>query len=910
MTARFTPEGGNGVEHLEIGLDDQRKGDQVASVMRSTRRQLLIFVGGTGLEVLAAMAQILKERGIKFGDETIAAHKPIVPHAMFVDADIQAIKAVQGDTGFEEETDERKRYRLQIEQLREMGVQVCNIFSMGRQDFLTRSGLGNDLTPGMPSEEDPQGCKADPRVGYTRYLYLRDRPFDDNNPRKVAASIVDRWLSTQTAFLAEETLLTIVGGLHGGTGQIALPIMADVRKDIEKTLRGSKTTLETERYAMTSQSAGIDSSRRSDGLQRKRMLNTASGVVLANAAAVQRGFQMMPTEWVDGVPVKFTFVVNGANPHKQVSNDGGHYVPATVIAKHLVARILGLDLTATGRSNARLEINETKGSSRTPNTPRALFSALGVSELLPCPERAKLTMQKKHVLFTQIVGLGNANAAASADKLKVTFPNNLLESTLQDAVAPQLLATQFGEGEDAKLNIETERDRFVGELETNLRPEVRRALRAKAQQMNTDIFKEAGGLKQSHGLATLMHFLQTALEQLGQLEAAAKRMLDDTCSRDALDNLAEEGRIAVKKVKAQKIGSFDVPLFYAWRTKSLERLNDLLTDAASTYSAFAQRKRDNMCLSELQAFLINPLRKVISSLLDNAKLEEAQARTMLDAVKPDPVEMSLQTSFDVEVPVHMELHEDSLQMRTAHLGNGNWTQEKLQLLLNSLAVNAADIKLFEKLNQDTLVTLERLSSPLTRPASGQGHNAATTISTVSLPVDTAAQAAGIPVPPNATRLPIGPDGPLMVTQEFHGINALLDDAYVRECLELLLATPPTEEEAHLVQTANPHDPELRLKLNRESQFTFDGQAARLLPAVFRALAERQYGDNGRRGEVVEKCPGSHCGVPFYLSPEEKRAKVTCCPGCRRLPKAAPTVVVKRTNLAAADKKTAGKGRGK
>ena len=31
---------------------------------------------------------------------------------------------------------------------------------------------------------------------------------------------------------------------------------------------------------MTSQSAGIDSSRRNDGLQRKRILNTAAGVIL------------------------------------------------------------------------------------------------------------------------------------------------------------------------------------------------------------------------------------------------------------------------------------------------------------------------------------------------------------------------------------------------------------------------------------------------------------------------------------------------------------------------------------------------------------------------------------------------------------------------------------------------------
>ena len=112
--------------------------------------------------------------------------------------------------------------------------------------------------------------------------------------------------------------------------------------------------METERYAMTSRSAGIDSSRRNDGLQRKRILNTAAGVILANAAAGTKRISNDARGMGGRCARKIYFIVNGANPHKQVSSDGGHYVPATVIAKNLVSRILGLDLTATGRSNARL----------------------------------------------------------------------------------------------------------------------------------------------------------------------------------------------------------------------------------------------------------------------------------------------------------------------------------------------------------------------------------------------------------------------------------------------------------------------------------------------------------------------------------------------------------------------------
>ena len=82
------------------------------------------------------MSPNLKERGIKFGDESMAAHKPIVPHAIFVDADIEAIKAVKGDGGDLRRASEERKDRLQIEQLQEMGVKVCNIFNKRKRSIL------------------------------------------------------------------------------------------------------------------------------------------------------------------------------------------------------------------------------------------------------------------------------------------------------------------------------------------------------------------------------------------------------------------------------------------------------------------------------------------------------------------------------------------------------------------------------------------------------------------------------------------------------------------------------------------------------------------------------------------------------------------------------------------------------
>ena len=64
---------------------------------------------------------------------------------------------------------------------------------------------------------------------------------------------------------------------------------------------------------------------------------------------------MTPEKLVDGEPVKFTLIVNGANPHKQVSSDGGHYVPATVIAKKSsIQNSKSYCNSGLGRSNVRL----------------------------------------------------------------------------------------------------------------------------------------------------------------------------------------------------------------------------------------------------------------------------------------------------------------------------------------------------------------------------------------------------------------------------------------------------------------------------------------------------------------------------------------------------------------------------
>ena len=120
-------------------------------------------------------------------------------------------------------------------------------------------------------------------------------------------------------------------------------------------------------------------------------------------------------------------------------------------------------------------------------------------------------MQKKHVLFTAVIGLKDVDQGATGRQLKIFFRINCLIQPLQDAQAPQLLSTQFGDGEEAKLNVETERNRFVGELETNLRPEVKRALKAKAHQMHTHIITAARELKKSCGLATLKSFYSQLL---------------------------------------------------------------------------------------------------------------------------------------------------------------------------------------------------------------------------------------------------------------------------------------------------------------------------------------------------------------------------------------------------------------
>lgn len=863
---------------LSIGAEAGRDVDQTVAATRTAVRQLLVFVGGTGLEALADIAHVMRAHDLHFGDETMAAHRPLVPHAIFVDTDIQATRKVTGNAEGEDEEVEKRRAK--IEELRGMGVHVSTMFDEGRRDTLLQMGLLDQFTAGMPMEEDPQGSKTDPRMGISRYLALRGVEDDSRNPRDVARKIVAKWLETQSAFLGAETILTVVGGMHGGTGQAALPIMADVRRDMQKALRGSGTKITAERYAMTSESAGIDQARKRDGLQRKRVLNTAAGLVLMNAADVQGGYEMTPGEWVPGLPSDFTFSVNGRNPHRTVPVDGGHYVPVRQVAKHLASRILGLDMTASGRSNARLERYETTDGHNTPNEPRANLSALGVSEVVPFPDRAELTAEKRKKLIAAIFGLHEANQDEVRKMLQLLLPDNLLRSVLDNAEAPQLLPDQLGREAEIKTVADAEAQKFEGDLKTALQAQIRKSLREIRDQMNKDLNDKTKQVKRTEGLASTVAFLECSLTELDGVSRQAATMMDQECSKETLNDL----KVEIEKI-LKKIRRFSIPIFniLGLRDNALQRLEELKNSLAEMYTRYAEMTRDYIYLRNLDQHFLNHIKEECRTLLEQANREYGEASMLHRDIRPDPKDAALQTPFDLQVPVSMDITDDPLVLRENELGDGAWTREQMLQLVESIRVNAADIDLIAKLTTDVLSASAKLSYPLTHSvALGGSNNATTTISIASVPAESRKAAEKIPVPDEASRLPVGEEGPYLVTQEFHGIS-MLDDAYARECLDALLETPPTLEGAKKLKDASQNDPEAKLLLNREGQFTFKGQATKLLPPIFRALAERKFREAGSKGDVVESCPGSDCGVAFYRSALEQEQNVTNCPGCRRIP---------------------------
>ena len=99
------------------------------------------------------------------------------------------------------------------------------------------------------------------------------------------------------------------------------------------------------------------------------------------------------------------------------------------------------------------------------------------------------------------------------------------------------------------------------------------------------------------------------------------------------------------------------------RDKSLQQLNDLLTEVASIYSNYAVCKRDNMYLSELQIYLINPLRQVISSLFAQCRTRNGDSANNVTFRKTGSRGNVFEDPFDVETSVHMNLTEDPLQTR-------------------------------------------------------------------------------------------------------------------------------------------------------------------------------------------------------------------------------------------------------
>lgn len=884
---------GRASEGVRVGLDaGSQDADQIRAATATAVRQLLICVGGTGLKTLEHLATIMQCNNMRFGDESQGGRQPIICHAVFVDTDLSATKEARGGVavGQEDEEDKEAREKRElIESLKPLGVHVVDLFVDGQEQFLLQSGLANQVTPGRPRKEDRGGSRADPRVGELKYLTVRDRE-DDTNPRYVAEKIVRSWLQGGNAFLDKQTFLTVVGGLHGGTGQVALPLMADVRRDMIQALRGSGTSVETERYSMTAESAGIDEKRRADGKQKRRKLNTAAGVIRANAADVQGGLEVMPGQWVDGIPAEFHFILNGSSPHRAVGEDGGHYTPAKLIAKAIATRLLGTDMSGTGRSNADFDRSPDLVSGvDVPNKPQAVFSTLGVAEIVPQPDRANLTADKRRVVFDSALGVNQSNPAEVEARRGMVFPRTLLDSILEQTVAPHIVATQFGDGVDAKNNAETERDRFVQSLQARLTPILGQSLIDARDGKKREIADTTAQLKQTYGLQTALAFLTAVSAELDKLTAEANQKLERDCPPAILRADQQQAADCLRRIRSTSIFPWNI---FGLRDTDLAKLRDRLNALAQALTQYAEHFKNHHYLNNVEQKVLNPIRQTVRDLLAQLEQEHAQAAVILRDIAPDPKDMAFPTPFDVPVVANLGIDAtDAPALRGEYLDEAAaWTEGDMRELLRRIQVTADEIDLTDQLSPQVIDGLERCAHPLIHPVTLAGAKIAMSMnSVVTVPARTAEEAERVPAPEGAQRKRVRASGPYLVLTEQYGVDTLLEDGYVRSCVEDLLATPPTLVEAERLADMSP-TPETKKKLNREAQFTFKGQMKKFLPPVFEALAKRKQLEAGGRGDTPT-CTGTNCGVMFYRSEAEIAAgTAACCPGCRKLQPINPTGV--------------------
>lgn len=953
-TTTRNPERTSDLAHQEKG-----NGLGVAPAVRAVRadtrsaiRHLFIFVGGTGLETLDAMSPVLKAHGIRFGDEGLADSHGIVPHAIFVDTNTQETRVVSAA----DDMDPAQRQKLEregklVRDAQGIGVQVCNLYE--RNDALKaklrRLGISqSDMTTADSTlSTDSCGAKTDTRISRLLNLAKRKAKNDPNNSITVVRETGNGWREPHKKPLDNTVFLTVVGGAHGGTGPLALPILFDARQALLDVLSGTKSGLISERFIMTSESAGIDESvKRDEHEQRRRMRNTAMTAIASNYAFYTGKYAFTPTEYV---PIKlseaskhYEFIIGGDNGAHHVSSKGGHYEPAQVIGKFLASRLIAGDPTSGLRSG----IDRYLETGREPKkcVPKGMtrgFSSLGVSELVPDPERRVLSKAKKQLLFAQAVGikvpedvLQYAQSASltqdiaqkqanKTNHLKALFPENDLSAKkdeLKTASSDQGLRMKAQHYYDAQSSVEDainaarrKRENKIDVLTTRLDTVISALMRSHFGRLMEGIMDAVNSLKNQHGLTTAKEFLEDAIGKLTALAVesssnAVAAANDETVrNKESASIVSDIENIKLPEGLKATYESAVSAIGFANPQKTRQtNISSKLDDLAASDNQLLACRSENMYCTLLARMISTNAVPAVNRCIQDLRLQQSQAEEILATIGADPETTVVSTPFDTPTEVDMQIdvgQADAIRskfLQRNEMKDGYdagkdgdpyiWHKDDIRSVAaaQEIRFQPDDINLTSLLSgpggANLLQALETDSMPLSCSASkalkGQSPGHEHPIVMVTKPAKDKASMANIPSPPSGgTEVRVPPDSAYSIIREHHAFG-LLDDRYLRECVELLLATPPTlAEAAQFAESLSDADGSELDLANREEYGLLRGEVQQLCAPVFEALAKKQLREADEIGDTP-RCINKNCGVMFFRTPEEKEAALKHCPGCR------------------------------
>ncbi|MDP2643283.1 MAG: hypothetical protein Q8P62_05575 [Candidatus Peregrinibacteria bacterium] len=829
---------------------------------RPVPRQILIFVGGTGLEALTRLAVELKASGHRFGNE-FQKGLAVIPHAIFIDTN-------KGDV---DKADSRNK-TAQLSELTDMGVRVVNMFRSNLNSTLISSGVKDHAT-GQVLIENPNnaGAESDPRLGMYQYAGVRESNIEGTDPLIEVRSILREFREPgpqgQHRPFVGEIIVTSVGGLHGGTGPSALLIEADamrLAREMFPQETNNSVQIIGERIAMTSQSGekSLDGNLKGSRLTQKRRRNTAAGLALANAAFARRGMQITPEHRHEAECCpEYTMILGGSNPHRDV---GGHYEPMATAAAILAARIkTGNDLQNL-RNNARPSRNQAKGPN-TPNAPLSIFISAGASTLTTNPSARVVNAQNEAKRFGEDSGLFAPKMDIVAAETEATLPRRKIQDILAGVSAPTKGIEDFGDTEDygeipgtIKGTVsEFLRDSVAVTLKENVRKELMQSRRG----IVNDISSKVEEVKSRAGLATALEYVQTLLRRIDELKTIAQTERED-CSPEALEARSKAIEALTTEISKMEISELKLGglLGKGKRKRSMDAMQGELVKLATLLTQYAEMKKKQLILQEnvFDDQILGTLRTHLTGIESNILREKQTAEEEFTRMEGAIVGKDLTTALDVSVPA------EGLMTPTGDVD-----------ILRAAA------------NQRILSVMDRNSEPLTVPVDARASRELMeeTTMAVTIPLrrhDTpeasrqAALATGAYLPKwRDNVVAVDAHGSFSAIKQVNRWNLIVNDAYARACFQAMLEVVPTREMAERMGANGGSGEEAA----REDSFPWKDMQADMLNPIFEAIARREFENNGEKGEITT-CPTTECGVKYYRDEFSiKRGQATCCPGCEK-----------------------------